>query len=74
MTNGAARVVPGLTPRQLEVLELLAGGHSMKEVASILDVTPRTIAFHKYKMMDQLNVATTAELVQFAVRHGVVSR
>jgi DNA-binding NarL/FixJ family response regulator len=68
------RLVPGLTPRQLEVLRLLAGGHSMKEVASILDVTPRTVAFHKYKMMDQLHVETTAELVQFAVRHGVVSR
>jgi DNA-binding NarL/FixJ family response regulator len=68
------RALPGLTPRQLEVLGLLADGRSMKEVAAILDVTPRTIAFHKYKMMGQLNVATTAELVQFAVTNGVVSR
>lgn len=68
------RSTPGLTPRQVEVLGLLAEGHSMKEVAAILDVTPRTVAFHKYKMMGQLNVGTTAELVQFAVAHGVVSR
>jgi DNA-binding NarL/FixJ family response regulator len=69
----AART-PGLTVRQCEVLQLLAGGHSMKEVASILHVTPRTIAFHKYRMMDQLHVRTTAELVRFAVRNGVLQR
>jgi len=69
----AART-PGLTVRQCEVLQLLAGGHSMKEVASILHVTPRTIAFHKYRMMDQLQVRTTAELVRFAVRNGVLQR
>jgi DNA-binding NarL/FixJ family response regulator len=67
------RWVPGLTPRQLEVLYLLAEGHSMKEVAAILDVKPRTIAFHKYKIMEQLHVRTTAELVQFAVKHGVLA-
>jgi DNA-binding NarL/FixJ family response regulator len=66
--------VPGLTERQLEVLQLLAEGRSMKEVATMLDVTPRTVAFHKYKMMGQLQVKTTAELVQFAIRHGVLGR
>ena len=44
----------------------------MKEAASILNVSPRTIAFHKYRMMEQLNIKTTAELVQFAVREHLV--
>jgi DNA-binding NarL/FixJ family response regulator len=63
---------PDLTTRQREVLQLLAEGKSMKEVAAILDVTPRTVAFHKYRMMEQLHVRTSAELVQFAVKEGVV--
>jgi DNA-binding NarL/FixJ family response regulator len=71
-SSGAGK--SGLTMRQCEVLQLLAGGHSMKEVASILHVTPRTIAFHKYRIMDQLRVRTTAELVRFAVRNGVLER
>jgi DNA-binding CsgD family transcriptional regulator len=45
----------------------------MKEVAAILDVTPRTVAFHKYRMMEQLRVKTSAELVTFAVKAGVVA-
>ena len=62
-----------LTIRQREVLQLLAEGKSMKEVAAILDLTPRTVAFHKYRMMEQLRVKTSAELVKFAVREGVVA-
>ena len=62
-----------LTTRQREVLQLLAEGKSMKEVAAILDLTPRTVAFHKYRMMEQLRVKTSAELVKFAVREGVVA-
>jgi len=54
-----------LTPRQREVVQLLAEGKSMKEVASVLNVTPRTIAFHKYRVMEELNLKTTAELIQF---------
>jgi len=61
-----------LTTRQREVLQLLAEGRSMKEVASILDVTPRTVAFHKYRMMEQLHLKSSAELVQYAVKHGIV--
>ena len=61
-----------LTPRQREVLQLLAEGRSMKEIASVLDISPRTVAFHKYQMMVQLKVGTTAELVQYAVRHHIV--
>ena len=62
-----------LTLRQREVLQLLAEGKSMKEVAAILDLTPRTVAFHKYRMMEQLRLKTSAELVKFAVREGVVA-
>jgi DNA-binding NarL/FixJ family response regulator len=61
-----------LTPRQREVLQLLAEGHSMKQVAALLNVTPRTVAFHKYRMMEQLNIRTNAELIQFAVIHHLV--
>lgn len=57
-----------LTPRQREVLRLLANGHSMKQAAAILNITPRTVAFHKYQMMAQLRVKSTAELIQFAIR------
>lgn len=63
---------PELTNRQREVLQLLAEGKSMKEVGAILDLTPRTVAFHKYRMMEQLRLKTSAELVKFAVQQGVV--
>ncbi len=62
-----------LTPRQTEVLQLLAEGHSMKQVGAILSLTPRTVAFHKYRIMEVLNITSTAELVQFAVRNNVVA-
>jgi DNA-binding NarL/FixJ family response regulator len=62
-----------LTVRQREVLQLLAEGKSMKEVAAILDLTARTVAFHKYRMMEQLRLKTSAELVKFAVQQGVVA-
>ena len=61
-----------LTPRQREVLQLLAEGRSMKEVANLLNLTPRTVAFHKYRIMEQLKVKSTAELVQYAVKHHIV--
>jgi DNA-binding NarL/FixJ family response regulator len=61
-----------LTPRQREILQLLAEGRSMKEVAEILNITPRTVAFHKYRMMEQLRVKSSAELVQYAVKHHIV--
>ena len=61
-----------LTMRQREVLQLLAEGRSMKEVGAILNLTARTVAFHKYRMMEQLRVKTSAELVQFAVKQGIV--
>ena len=61
-----------LTPRQKEVLQLLAEGHSAKETADILCISPRTVESHKYKMMEQLNVKTSAELVRYAIKHGIV--
>lgn len=63
-----------LTPRQREVVQLLAEGKSMKEVASVLNVTPRTVAFHKYRVMEELNLATTAELIQFAIKSRILVR
>jgi len=61
-----------LTLRQKEVLQLLAEGRSMKEVAAVLNVTPRTVAFHKYTMMEQLNLKTGAELIQYAIKNSIV--
>ena len=63
-----------LTPRQREVVQLLAEGKSMKEAASVLHVTPRTVAFHKYRVMEELNLATTAELIQFAIKSKILVR
>jgi len=61
-----------LTPRQREVVHLLAEGKSMKEVASVLNVTPRTVAFHKYRVMEELNIKTTAELIHFALKSRIL--
>ncbi len=63
---------PQLTPRQREVLQLLAEGRSMKEAAKILSVTPRTVAFHKYRMMEQLNLKNNTDLIQYALRECIV--
>jgi DNA-binding NarL/FixJ family response regulator len=63
---------PQLTPRQREVLQLLAEGRSMKEAAKILNVTPRTVAFHKYRIMEQLNLKNNMDLIQFALRECIV--
>ena len=62
-----------LTPRQREVLQLLAEGKSAKEVAADLNISPRTVEFHKYQMMETLEIRTSAELVYFAVKHGLVA-
>ena len=66
------RTGPKLTPRQREVLQLLAEGMSMKQVAHALGVTTRTIAHHKYTMMDTLQLESSAELIRYAVRRGIV--
>lgn len=72
-TSANTKSLAELTPRQREVLQLVAEGKSAKEIASILDISPRTAETHKYKMMDELGLKTSAELVQYAIRHGLVS-
>lgn len=62
-----------LTLRQREVMQLLAEGKSAKEIANILHISTRTVEFHKYNMMEQLGIKTSAELVHFAIKHGIVS-
>jgi DNA-binding NarL/FixJ family response regulator len=62
-----------LAERQVEVLQLLAEGHPMKEVGGILKMATRTVAFHKYRMMEQLGVKNSAELLRYAVRNRMVA-
>jgi DNA-binding NarL/FixJ family response regulator len=62
-----------LTLRQREVLQLLAEGHTMREAADALHVTPRTIAFHKYRIMEDFGLRTNSDLVKFAIREKVIS-
>ena len=79
MITHALNLEPGdsglraLSPREREVLQLLAEGKSMKEVASVLDISPRTVEFHKYRVMELLGVKTNAELVQYAIKHGLIT-
>ena len=61
-----------LTVRQREILQLLAEGKTMKEVAGILCITPRTVAFHKYRIMDSLDIDNNAELVKYAIKTGLL--
>jgi DNA-binding NarL/FixJ family response regulator len=63
-----------LTPRQGEVAQLLAEGKSMKEAANILQVAPRTVAFHKYRIMQDLGLKTNADLIRFAIKNRIVMR
>jgi DNA-binding NarL/FixJ family response regulator len=62
-----------LSGREREVLQLLAEGKSMKEVAALLDISPRTVEFHKYRIMELLRVKTNAELVQQAIKLGLIA-
>jgi DNA-binding NarL/FixJ family response regulator len=61
-----------ITRRQREILQLLAEGKSMKQVASEIDVKPGTVAFHKYRMMETLNITTNAELLGYALKHQMM--
>ncbi len=61
------------TPRQREVIQLLAEGRSMKEVASVLNITKRTVAAHKYAVMELLQLRTNADLVQYAIKQRIIS-
>jgi DNA-binding NarL/FixJ family response regulator len=62
-----------LTARQREVLQLLAEGKPMKEVASVLNITTRTVTFHKYRIMEVLNAKSDADLVKYAVKHHLIA-
>jgi DNA-binding NarL/FixJ family response regulator len=64
--------VASLTPRQREILQLLAEGKTAKEIAAILEISTRTVEFHKYEMMQSTGIQTSAELVHFAIKHGLV--
>ncbi len=66
------RRVSKLTARQREVLQLLAEGNTMKEVASILNIAPRTVAFHKYRMMETLGLKSNTELLRLAIEERIV--
>jgi DNA-binding NarL/FixJ family response regulator len=68
----AADPVAAITPRQREILELLAQGKSAKEIASALGLSARTVEDHKYRLMESLGVDNSAELIRFAIRHGLV--
>lgn len=61
-----------LTGRQREVLQLLCEGKVMKEIGGILNITPRTVAFHKYRLMEMLHARSTADLVRYAMNHHVL--
>jgi DNA-binding NarL/FixJ family response regulator len=66
--------VKHLTPRQREVLQLLAEGRTMKEAAAVLNVTTRTVAFHKYRIMEEFGMKTNSDLVRFAIRERIVTQ
>ena len=62
-----------LTERQKEILQLIAEGHLAKEIADILYISVRTVERHKYNMMQELNLKTTAHLIKYAIKQGIVS-
>jgi DNA-binding NarL/FixJ family response regulator len=70
--NADAERARDLTPRQREVIQLLAEGRSMKEIADILTISLRTVAAHKYRVMEMLDIRTNADLYRYAVKHRIV--
>jgi DNA-binding NarL/FixJ family response regulator len=71
--NNPAKLFSALTPRQREVLQLVAEGKSAKEIGALLFISVKTVEFHKKHLMEQLNLRSTAELIRYAVEHGWVS-
>ena len=69
---GARDPVASLTPRQRQILQLLAEGRSAKEIGEELGISSRTVEFHKYQLMEALDLHTSAELIHFAIKHGIV--
>jgi DNA-binding NarL/FixJ family response regulator len=64
--------VAAMTPRQREILQLIAAGKSAKEIAAVLNLSARTVEDHKYRLMEQLGIENSAELIHFAIKHGLV--
>jgi len=64
---------PQLTQRQREILQLLTEGYSAKEIAHMLNISPRTVEFHKYNLMSKLNLKSVSALVQYAIKHGFIT-
>src|SRR5712691_3002844 len=62
-----------LTPRQREIVQLLAEGRSAKEIGATLAISPRTVEFHIYQMMETHGLHSNAELIHFAIKHGIVT-
>ena len=67
-----SRQSPKLSPRQREVLQLVAEGRKTKEIAEILHVSPRTVEFHRYRIMETLGLHSSADLVQYAIKHRMI--
>ena len=72
--GGTGSAEPQLTPRQREVLQLIGEGRTMKEIATVLNISPRTAESHKYDMMQALGAKTTADLIRHAVKLRLVSQ
>ena len=75
MRLGPAKVTDqaaSLTLRQREVLRLIAEGFSAKEIAKTLDISQRTVEYHKYCMMETLGAKSSSDLIHFAIKHGIV--
>ena len=62
-----------LTQRQREILQLLVEGNSAKEIANLLNISPRTVEFHKYSLMSKLKLKSVSALIQYAIKHGFAS-
>ena len=74
MARPAKAKAPQVTPRQRDILRLIVKGQRMKEIAANLGLSTRTVEAHKYEMMQTLGLGSTAELVRFAIKHGLVTQ
>ena len=73
-SNDSLQIEELLTSREREVLQLVAEGKKMADIGEILHISPRTVERHKYNLMDKLKLHTTADLVQFAIKHGIIAQ
>lgn len=71
--NNSVKDTSNLTRRQRQILQLIAEGKSMKEISLLLEISARTVESHKYEMMQKLGIRTNAELIQHAIKMGLVS-